>query len=194
MSEDTVVCKHCPARFEGEGAKEAYKAHLDGFHPSGAPVERLVSTPAQAAAIGRDFGPAVHGIASDLSDLKGAVDDHEERLKALEEGRRSDVDLEVLAEQVAPRLGQPAAPAIAMESAPPERTPYIDLQARAKELDIPAVGTYEALQAAIAAEDLRLAEAALAARSGEGNQGGDGSPVDDPDATGSGEAGTPPAK
>lgn len=191
---DNVSCKHCAARFEGDGAEKAYKAHLDGFHPSGAPVERLVTTPAAVAAVGKDFGPAVQGIATDLGDIKTTVDDHEERLKALEEGRRSDVDLQVLADQVAPRLGQPAPAPVVETPAVPERIPYADLQVRAKELDIPAVGTYEALQAAIAAEDLRLANAALAARSGEGNQGGDGSPASDPAASVTGEAGTPPAK
>lgn len=195
---DNLSCKYCPARFQGEDAEQAYQAHLAGFHPAGAPVERVVATPAAVAAVGKDFGPAVSGIATDLGDVKTTLGDHEERLKALEDGRRSDVDLQVLADQVAPRLGQSAAAAeaaITMQSAEPpapERTPYADLQVRAKELEIPAVGTYEALDAAIKAEELRVAEEALAVRTG--NEGGDGSPASDPDASATGEAGTPPAK
>lgn len=163
MSEGTYFgCKHCPARFDGEGSESQLKAHNEGFHPAGAPVARLLDTPAAVAAVGQDFGPAVLDIASDLGAVKGLLEDLQERVKALEEGQRS-----------------------AETPTEPERAPYADLQARAKELDIPATGTYEALQAAIAAEDLRLAG---------GTQGGDASPVDDPAALATGEAGTPPEK
>jgi hypothetical protein len=72
------------------------------------------------------------------------------------------------------------------------------LKARAKELGLPAVGKVADLEAAIAAEETRLAEeaaaaAATASSSGEGGQEGDVTPADDPDASATGEAGTPPA-
>lgn len=191
---DTTNCQHCAARFEGDGAAEAYKAHLAGFHPAGAPVERVVQAPADIRAIGKDFGPAVQGIASDVAAAKAAIDDHEERLKALESGRRSDVDLAVLADQVAPRLGQATLREVtSQEPAADEGPTYRDLQAQAKTLGIPATGNREELAVAIAAEELRLAEEAAASRSGEGDQGGDSSPAGDPGASATGEAGTPPA-
>ena len=184
MSDDTYTCKHCPARFEGEDGAKQLKAHVESFHPAGAPVERLLNSPAAIAAVGKDFGPAVAGVAEGLGDANAAIADLQERVKALEEGKRSDTDLEVLAEQVAPRLGAAvvAAPAPLEATSEPERAPYADLQARAKELDIPATGKYEELQIAIADEERRLAEAALAARSGEGTQGGDSTPASEPDA------------
>lgn len=185
MSDDTYTCKHCTARFEGEAGKAELKAHNEGFHPAGAPVARLLDTPAAVAAVGKDHGPAVQGIASELADAKAELSDLQERVKALEEGTRSGTDLDALTEQLAPRLGQAlAAPAVVPQatSAEPERIPYADLQARARALEIPATGKYEELQIAIADEERRLAEAALAARSGEGTQGGDSTPAGDPDA------------
>lgn len=186
-------CKYCPARFEGEADSEALAKHVEGFHPAGAPVPVAITAPVGTATIlGKDYGPAVSGVAASLADVKATVQDHEERLKAIEDGRRSSVDLTVLADQLAPRLGQPT-PTAVPEPAADEGPRYRDLQARAKELGIPATGNREELGVAIAAEDLRLAEEARASRSGEGTQGGDGSPVDDPAALATGEAGTPPA-
>ena len=72
---------------------------------------------------------------------------------------------------------------------------YADVQARAKELGIPAVGKKrEFLEAAIAASETRLADAAPTAHSGESTQGGDTAPADDSGATAPDEAGTPPVK
>jgi hypothetical protein len=73
-----------------------------------------------------------------------------------------------------------------------------ELKARAKELGLAATGKVADLEARITAEEQRLAEeaaatAAAASSSGEGNQGGGQTPADDPDASATGEAGTPPA-
>lgn len=191
---DTTNCQHCAARFEGDDAAKAYKAHLAGFHPAGAPVERVVQTPADIRAVGKDFGPAISDISSWLGDHRTAIEDLQERVQALESGRRSDTDLAVLADQVAPRLGQTTLREItSQEPAADEGPSYRDLQAQAKVLGIPATGNREELAVAIAAEELRLAEEAAASRSGEGSQGGDSSPAGDPDASATGEAGTPPA-
>lgn len=191
---DTTNCQHCAARFDGDDADKTYKAHLAGFHPAGAPVDRVVQTPADIRAVGKDFGPAVQGIASDVADVRAALNDHEERLKALESGRRSETDLAVLADQVAPRLGQTTLREVTSQEPTADEGPsYRDLQAQAKALGIPATGNREELAVAIAAEELRLAEEAAASRSGEGSQGGDSSPAADPAVSATGEAGTPPA-
>jgi len=157
MAEDTYACKHCPAQLE---SREALKAHNDGFHPAGAatPIARLVP-PGTTIAEGKDLGPAVIGLASEIGDVKDDVADHEERLKALEDGTRSSVDLEVLADQLVDRIQArvTASPVTAPEpaAAPSDETSYADLQARAKELGIPAVGTRESLADAITAEEAK---------------------------------------
>lgn len=157
-------CKSCGASFAGDTAEEALAAHLDSFHPAGAPVERVVQTPADVKAIGKDFGPAVSGLAGKIGDVSLAVDDHEERLTALEQGTRSGTDLDALAEQVAAKLRASAAtiplanaPASIESPSEPEGPTYSDLQARAKELGISGAGKREELAAAIAAEESRLA-------------------------------------
>lgn len=81
--------------------------------------------------------------------------------------------------------------------AEPAPSTKAELRARADELglSLPQRATNDQLAAAIAAEESRLADEAAegqASDSGEGDQGGDGTPVDDPDATATGEAGTPP--
>jgi len=74
--------------------------------------------------------------------------------------------------------------------------PFADVKARAIELGLKVVGVNRpAIEAAIAAEDERLAEEAAAAQassSGGSDQGGSTS-ADDPDAGSSGEADTPPS-
>lgn len=193
MSDTYATCSHCPARFTGEDASRQLSDHTASFHPAGAPVERVIATAADARAVGKDFGPAVQGVAQGLSDVQAVLADHEERLKAIEEGRRSSTDLEVLAGQLTPRLGLGVVPSpTPAEPAAEDGPTYKDLQARAKELDIPATGKFEELQTAIADEEQRLADAAAAASSGEGDQGGDAPPAGDPGATAPGEAGTPP--
>lgn len=162
MSDDKR-CKSCGASFAGDTAEEALAAHLESFHPAGAPVERVVQTPTDVKAIGKDFGPAVSGLAGKIGDVSLAVDDHEERLKALEQDRRSGTDLDVLAEQVAGKLRASAAtpaataPASIEAASEPEGPTYADLQARAKELGISGAGKREELAAAIAAEESSLA-------------------------------------
>lgn len=182
---DSKTCSSCPARFGGEAAAKALSDHVESFHPAGAPVKRIVQTPADVRAVGRDFGPGISAIASDLADVKAALSEQGERLKALEDGRRSSTELDVLADQLTPRLGlgvvPPATPSEPTADASTGPT-YRDLQARARELGLPATGKLEELQIAIAEEEKRLAEAALAARSGESDQGGDASPAGDPDA------------
>lgn len=69
-----------------------------------------------------------------------------------------------------------------------------DKEARAAIADLGALVNSLADQVASLDERLRLAEEAVAARSGEGDQGGDASPAGDPDASATGEAGTPPEK
>ncbi len=68
------------------------------------------------------------------------------------------------------------------------------LRERAAELGLTlrARDTKAEIAAAIAAEETRLAEEAAASSSGEGDQEGGSEPADDPDASSSGEAGTPP--
>jgi hypothetical protein len=69
------------------------------------------------------------------------------------------------------------------------------LKARAKELGLPATGSNTDLEAAIAVEEERLAEEAAAAAAQAPSSGerekGDQEPADDPDASATGEAGTP---
>ena len=169
MTKDTARCTACSAAFEGEGADDALAAHTEAFHPAGAPVERAIVTQADAKAVGKDFGPAVSGLAGKIGDQAAEIADLQERVKALEEGRRSATDLDVLAEQVAARIRTTAAVPVEVTPATPEATEpteptFRDLQARAKDLGIPASGTKEELQVAIAAEELRVAEEAAAAR------------------------------
>lgn len=158
-------CKLCPARFDGEGQSEALGQHVESFHPEGAPTPVALREPATGITLGHDLAPAVNEIASGLGDVKVGLGDLAERVKALEDGTRSSVDLEVLAEQLAPylerRFAAPAAPAEAPASTPPadEGASYADLQARAKELGIPAIGTRDALADAIAAEEAKTGSA-----------------------------------
>ena len=77
---------------------------------------------------------------------------------------------------------------------------YRALKARAKELGLPAVGKAAEIEVAVAAEEQRLAEEAAAAAqaaaeasSSGARKEGDEEPADDPDASATGEAGTPPA-
>jgi hypothetical protein len=70
---------------------------------------------------------------------------------------------------------------------------YRALKARAKEIGLPATGSSADLEAAIAAEEKRLAdEAADASSSGERTEGGQ-EPGEDPGAVAPGEPGTPPS-
>lgn len=71
-------------------------------------------------------------------------------------------------------------------------------RASALGLELSKRATNDAITAAIAAEEQRLADeaaatAATASSDGEGDQGGS-TPADDPDAVATGEAGTPPAE
>jgi hypothetical protein len=78
---------------------------------------------------------------------------------------------------------------------PPAVPTAAELRARAAELGltVKARDTKDELSTAIAAEEARLADEALASSSGEGDQEGDAQPADDPGADASGEAGAPPA-
>lgn len=155
MTDSDKTCDKCGARFEGEDAAKDLKEHRSAFHPAGAPapVARLVP-PGTTIAEGKDFGPAVSGLASEVGDVKADVADLGERVKALEDGTRSDVDLDRLAdhlvERVQARVTAPAPAETAETSSTEEELSYRDLQARAKELEIPATGTRDELEAAIA--------------------------------------------
>lgn len=176
MSEDTAVCKSCPARFPGEGGAKDLKTHVEAFHPAGAPTPTAtVLTPGTTVVEGADLAPAVSDIAQGLGDVKGTLGDLHERVSAIEDVRLSDTDLDKLAELVAARLAQtpgtvvnittPATPEPEATGTDDEKS-YRDLQTEAKDLGIPATGTSEALAEAIAAERERLAKEASASSSG----------------------------
>lgn len=81
------------------------------------------------------------------------------------------------------------------EAPGPDAPTAADLRTRAEALGltVKARDTKAEVAAAIAAEETRLAEEAAASSSGEGEQEGGSKPADDPDASSSGEAGTPSA-
>lgn len=173
MAEKTHNCTKCGAVLEDD---EKLAAHKDSFHPAGAPTPALLRE--RQAAAGAATGPSaseleryagnledrIGSVTEAVGDVKADVADHGERLKALEEGTRSDVDLDALVEQLVPRLQArvtvtegttESASTSTSTPAEPEPPTYADLQAKAKELGIPATGSREDLEKSIAAEEAK---------------------------------------
>jgi hypothetical protein len=170
------ICTKCGASFgDGDDAKKKLEQHIDSFHPAGAPTPALLRD--RQAAADAATGPTAEdleryagnledrlgSLSTALGDVKADVSDHGERLKALEEGTRSSVDLDVLVEQLLPRLQATSAATPPTEpggtpTAEPEPPTYAELQAKAKELGIPATGSREDLEKSIAAEEAKTGQ------------------------------------
>lgn len=104
---------------------------------------------------------------------------------AVEVDDQGDVELEAPVDEVSARKDPIEDPATTR--------PALVEMAATLGIEVASRDTKKDITAAILAERQRLADAATdAAGSGEGNPGGEGTPADDPDASATGEAGSPP--